>query len=86
VDLLGRHRLRDRLLAELERDRRRKRPSIGRSPTRCSRTRPVAKGFKGGGFDDTPANVAQATTPFDPETATNYEIGVKTDFSTTACA
>ena len=40
----------------------------------------VAKGFKGGGFDDTPANVAQATTPFDPETATNYEIGVKTDF------
>ena len=40
----------------------------------------VAKGFKGGGFDDTPANVAQATTPFDPETATNYEIGIKTDF------
>lgn len=39
----------------------------------------VAKGFKGGGFDDTPANVAQATTPFDPETATNYEIGIKTD-------
>ncbi|MGQ0836907.1 MAG: TonB-dependent receptor [Gammaproteobacteria bacterium] len=39
----------------------------------------VAKGFKGGGFDDTPANVAQATTPFDPEEATNYEIGVKTD-------
>ncbi len=39
----------------------------------------VAKGFKGGGFDDTPANVAQATTPFDPEEATNYEIGVKAD-------
>ena len=39
----------------------------------------VAKGFKGGGFDDTPANVAQATTPFDPEKATNYEIGFKTD-------
>jgi iron complex outermembrane receptor protein len=39
----------------------------------------VAKGFKGGGFDDTPANVAQATTPFDPETATNYEIGFKAD-------
>lgn len=37
----------------------------------------VAKGFKGGGFDDTPANVAQATTPFDPEEATNYEIGFK---------
>jgi iron complex outermembrane receptor protein len=38
----------------------------------------IARGFKGGGFDDTPANIAQATTPFDPETATNYEIGVKT--------
>lgn len=37
----------------------------------------VAKGFKGGGFDDTPANVAQAITPFDPEEATNYEIGFK---------
>ncbi|HKU13838.1 MAG TPA: TonB-dependent receptor [Steroidobacteraceae bacterium] len=39
----------------------------------------VAKGFKGGGFDDTPANIAQAVTPFDPEKATNYEIGFKTD-------
>ncbi len=39
----------------------------------------VAKGFKGGGFDDTPANVAQATTPFDPEKATNYEVGFKAD-------
>ncbi len=39
----------------------------------------VAEGFKGGGFDDTPANVAQATTPFDPETARNYEIGFKAD-------
>lgn len=39
----------------------------------------VAKGFKGGGFDDTPANVAQAVTPFDPETATNYEVGFKAD-------
>ncbi len=39
----------------------------------------VAKGFKGGGFDDTPANVAQAVTPFDPEEATNYEIGFKAD-------
>jgi iron complex outermembrane recepter protein len=39
----------------------------------------VAKGFKGGGFDDTPANVAQAVTPFDPEEATNYEVGFKTD-------
>ena len=39
----------------------------------------VAKGFKGGGFDDTPANVAQAITPYDPEEATNYEVGFKTD-------
>ena len=39
----------------------------------------VAKGFKGGGFDDTPANPAQASTPFDPEEATNYELGVKAD-------
>jgi iron complex outermembrane receptor protein len=37
----------------------------------------VAEGFKGGGFDDTPANPAQATTPFDPEEARNYEIGFK---------
>ena len=39
-----------------------------------------SEGFKGGGFDDTPANIAQATTPFDPEKASNYEIGVKSDF------
>jgi iron complex outermembrane receptor protein len=38
----------------------------------------VARGFKGGGFDDTPANIPQATTPFNPETATNYEVGLKT--------
>jgi iron complex outermembrane receptor protein len=38
-----------------------------------------AEGFKGGGFDDTPANIAQATTPFDPEKAKNYEIGIKAD-------
>ncbi len=39
-----------------------------------------SEGFKGGGFDDTPANIAQAITPFDPEEASNYEIGVKSDF------
>lgn len=39
----------------------------------------VAKGFKGGGFDDTPANPAQATTPYNPETVWNYELGIKTD-------
>jgi iron complex outermembrane receptor protein len=36
-----------------------------------------AEGFKGGGFDDTPANVAQAITPFNPEKAKNYELGFK---------
>ena len=39
-----------------------------------------SEGFKGGGFDDTPANVTQATTPFDPEEAKNYELGIKSDF------
>ena len=38
-----------------------------------------SEGFKGGGYDDTPANPAQATTPFDPEKAKNYEVGVKMD-------
>ena len=38
-----------------------------------------AEGFKGGGYDDTPANIPQAITPFDPEKATNYEVGVKSD-------
>lgn len=36
-----------------------------------------AEGFKGGGFDDTPANPVQVVTPFDPETVKNYEVGVK---------
>jgi iron complex outermembrane receptor protein len=36
-----------------------------------------SEGFKGGGFDDTPANIPQATTPFDPEKVKNYEIGIK---------
>jgi iron complex outermembrane receptor protein len=38
-----------------------------------------AEGFKGGGFDDTPANIPQATTPFNPEKAKNYEVGIKAD-------
>jgi len=38
-----------------------------------------SEGFKGGGFDDTPANIPQATTPFDPEKAKNYELGIKMD-------
>jgi iron complex outermembrane recepter protein len=39
----------------------------------------VAKGFKGGGFDDTPASDVAARIPFDPEEVTNYEVGFKTD-------
>lgn len=39
-----------------------------------------SKGFKGGGFDDTPSNPAQAITPFDPEKVTNYEFGIKSTF------
>jgi iron complex outermembrane receptor protein len=39
-----------------------------------------SEGFKGGGYDDTPANIPQATTPFDPEKVKNYELGVKTMF------
>ncbi len=38
-----------------------------------------SEGFKGGGFDDTPANIPQAITPFDPESAKNYELGIKSD-------
>jgi len=37
----------------------------------------IAEGFKGGGFDDTPANPAQAATAFDPEEVINYELGFK---------
>ena len=37
----------------------------------------IARGFKGGGFDDTPANIPQSVTPFNPEKVTNYEIGFK---------
>ncbi len=37
----------------------------------------VSRGFKAGGFQDTPANAAEAATPFAPETAIQYEIGQK---------
>lgn len=40
----------------------------------------VSKGFKSGGFQDTPDNAADALTPFDPEYALQYEIGQKSDF------
>ncbi len=38
----------------------------------------VASGFKSGGFQDTPTTAASAATPFGPESATNYELGMKT--------
>ena len=37
----------------------------------------VARGFKGGGFDDTPSSDIAARIPFNPETVTNYEAGFK---------
>jgi iron complex outermembrane receptor protein len=39
-----------------------------------------SQGFKGGGFDDTPGSVAQASIPFDPEKVKNYEFGIKSTF------
>lgn len=36
-----------------------------------------SEGYKGGGFDDTPGNVAQANLSYDPEFVTNYEVGIK---------
>ena len=36
-------------------------------------------GYKGGGFEDTPANAEAAQIAYDPETATNLELGVKLD-------
>jgi iron complex outermembrane receptor protein len=38
-----------------------------------------SRGYKGGGFEDTPANAAAAMLSYDPETVTNYELGAKLD-------
>jgi iron complex outermembrane receptor protein len=38
----------------------------------------VSTGFKSGGFQDTPSTATSAATPFNPETATLYELGAKT--------
>jgi iron complex outermembrane receptor protein len=40
----------------------------------------VSTGFKSGGFTGTATTAVGATTPFMPEKATNYEIGMKGDF------
>ncbi|MEA1015350.1 TonB-dependent receptor [Sphingosinicella sp. LY1275] len=37
-------------------------------------------GYKGGGFEDTPANAVAARISYDPETVTNYEVGGKVKF------
>jgi iron complex outermembrane receptor protein len=38
----------------------------------------ISTGFKSGGYQDTPSTAASATTPFNPENATLYELGAKT--------
>lgn len=40
----------------------------------------VSRGFKSGGFQDTPENQLDASTAFDPEFATQYEFGVRSKF------
>ena len=39
-----------------------------------------SRGYKGGGFEDDPANVVAATSGYDPETVENIELGAKIDF------
>jgi len=39
-----------------------------------------SRGYKGGGYEDDPANAIAARTSYDPETVNNYEAGAKIDF------
>lgn len=39
----------------------------------------VARGFKGGGWQGGAANAIAASTPYEPETAMNYEVGLKSE-------
>ena len=39
----------------------------------------ISSGFKSGGFQDTATTGVSAATPFSPETATNYEVGLKAE-------
>lgn len=40
----------------------------------------VSRGFKSGGFQDTPGSAEEAADSFDPEYATQYEVGQKSSF------
>jgi iron complex outermembrane receptor protein len=40
----------------------------------------ISRGFKSGGFQDTPSSAADARDGFDPEYATQYEVGQKSTF------
>lgn len=40
----------------------------------------ASRGFKSGGFQETPSSAVDAATPYNPETATQYEIGQKSSF------
>lgn len=40
-----------------------------------------SSGFKGGGFEDDPANPAAAQSSYDPETVDNFEVGGKFEFA-----
>ena len=46
----------------------------------------AAKGYKAGGFANLAPTAAVARTPYDPETAMQYEVGAKTDGSIAGCA
>ncbi len=39
-----------------------------------------SRGYRGGGFNGRPASLGSATTPYNPETLDNYELGFKTQF------
>jgi len=39
----------------------------------------IASGYKGGGFNGRAGSLAQAETPYDPETVDTYEVGLKSD-------
>jgi iron complex outermembrane recepter protein len=40
----------------------------------------ISRGFKSGGFQDAPSSFEAAVTPFNPEYATQYELGLKQQF------